>query len=156
MFSSLKKLFGNAADGDRPPWSPAFLTNPPPRPSSAARPFSASDNRIAGHLFSVQRSTGPPPMANSSQQRDFDRILLDTLNASPEAWNRSPAVLPLSSDQSGFAGTRTRRRVTKSHSCCNWPPMPKPTWFAMPSRNCVNVNSSSGCSASLKTPPTPR
>ena len=96
MFSSLKKLFGNAADGAAPPLVASLPDETAPSPFLRREAVFGRDNRIAGHLFSVHPSSvladGKP-----QTQRDLDRILLDTLNASPEAWNRSPAVLPLSS-----------------------------------------------------------
>ncbi|MBP8195376.1 MAG: hypothetical protein KAX60_08430, partial [Azonexus sp.] len=96
MFSSLKKLFGKAADGAAPPLVASLPDETAPSPFLRREAVFGRDNRIAGHLFSVHQSSvladGKP-----QTQRDLDRILLDTLNASPEAWNRSPAVLPLSS-----------------------------------------------------------
>ena len=96
MFSSLKKLFGKAADGAAPPLVASLPDEAAPSPFLRREAIFGRDNRIAGHLFSVHPSSvladGKP-----QTQRDLDRILLDTLNASPEAWNRSPAVLPLSS-----------------------------------------------------------
>lgn len=105
LFSSLKNLFGG---------KPKDVVNAPtpardPQPEAAA-PASATDNsaflyreavfdrknRLAGHLFYLRGSTA---LANAEglRQRQFDRILLDTLNASQDNWNTSLAFIPLSS-----------------------------------------------------------
>ena len=103
MFSSLKKLFfGNKTDSATP--SPGNSEHNPP---SATAPAGSSSflcreaifdrkSRLAGHLFFLQ---GASPRADDDKglQREFDEGLLGTLNASPEAWNTSLAMLPLSS-----------------------------------------------------------
>lgn len=103
MFSSLKNLFGgkkkegvsarSAADADQ---------NPPTTTSDESSPFLSREavfdrkNRLAGHLFSLQGSS-LQANADHARQRQFDQILLDTLNASKDAWNTSMAFIPLNS-----------------------------------------------------------
>ena len=54
------------------------------------------NNRLSGHVFYLQQST-LLANADDEQQRTFDKRLINTLNASPEAWNTSLAFIPLSS-----------------------------------------------------------
>ena len=96
MFSKLKKLFDKTADSAVPPPAVSTPEAAPAPPFLRREAVFGRDNRIAGYLFSVQQSSILAD-ATPQTQSDLDRILLDTLNASPEAWNRSPAVLPLSS-----------------------------------------------------------
>ena len=97
MFSSLKKLFGKADTAT----DPVSADTPASRPDGDSpflrrEPVFGKDNHLAGHLFRLQQSTASAN-ADSGLQRDFDRVLLGTLNASPETWNRSPAFIPISS-----------------------------------------------------------
>lgn len=105
MFDSLKKLFGKKADQSPPETATTVVVgSPPPAESSPAggasflRREAVFDrgNRLSGHLFRLQQSSVLAD-AEDGLQRDFDRILLDTLNASPDAWNTSRAFIPLSS-----------------------------------------------------------
>jgi EAL and modified HD-GYP domain-containing signal transduction protein len=105
VFDSLKKMFGKKADQSAP-----ATTAPEPagnQPQREARPVGGTDflrreavfdrnNRLSGHLFRLQQSSLLAD-GEGGVQRDFDRILLDTLNASPDAWNTSRAFIPLSS-----------------------------------------------------------
>lgn len=100
MFGSLKKLFGGeSGQADAPP--PVVASAPPPAATKAS-PFLRREavfdrnHRLSGHLFYLQQST-PLADADDARQRAFDQTLLDTLNASPEAWNTSLAFIPLSS-----------------------------------------------------------
>lgn len=54
------------------------------------------NNRLSGHIFYLQQSS-LLANADDAQQRNFDKLLIETLNASPEAWNTSLAFIPLSS-----------------------------------------------------------
>ena len=97
MFSSLKKLFGKADTAT----DPVSADTPASRPDGDSpflrrEPVFGKDNHLAGHLFRLQQSTASAN-ADSVMQRDFDRVLLGTLNASAETWNRSPAYIPISS-----------------------------------------------------------
>ena len=100
MFSSLKKLFGGKPEGEHPS-SPATAPQARGVVASAAS-FLRSEavfdrnNRLVGRLFCLRESN---ILANAepATQRGFDEALLDTLNASKEAWNTSLAFLPLSS-----------------------------------------------------------
>ena len=103
MFRILKNLFGGGST--RPTGSPSELpeaATPSSQVISKVSPFLRREpvfdrsNRLSGHLFYLQESTA---LANAegARQRDFDKTLLDTLNASPEAWNTNLAFIPLSS-----------------------------------------------------------
>ena len=101
LFSSLKNLFGGKEDTT--PVIPAGIDiDPAPvePPSPAASAFLCREavfdrkNRLAGHLFSLRQTDAP---VSDGRQRQFDQILLDTLNASPDAWNTSRAFIPLNS-----------------------------------------------------------
>jgi c-di-GMP phosphodiesterase len=105
VFDSLKKLFGKKADQSPPETATTVVVgSPPPADSSPVggasflRREAVFDrgNRLSGHLFRLQQSSVLAD-AEDGLQRDFDRILLDTLNASPDAWNTSRAFIPLSS-----------------------------------------------------------
>lgn len=102
VFNNLKKLFGKKA-GQTEASSAVTIVSPPPQ----AEPAMTSaflrreavfdrDNRLSGHLFHLQQSSVLAD-ASDGHQRDFDQILLDTLNASPDAWNTSQTFIPLSS-----------------------------------------------------------
>lgn len=99
VFNSLKKLFGKKPETEGK--ASAESTNAPTRPVRDV-PFLRREavfdrsNRLSGHLFRLQQSS-VPANADDSQQRSLDQTLLDTLNASPEAWNTSLAFIPLSS-----------------------------------------------------------
>lgn len=101
MFSSLKNLFGGKGDkattlaeGSRAPGDSTL--------AGRATPFLRREaifdrsNRLAGHLFSLQQ-TSLLANADSARQRSIDKTLLDTLNASTDAWNTSLAFIPLGS-----------------------------------------------------------
>lgn len=105
MFDSLKKLFGNKANQSPPsatstPAASEALTavSVPAESSSFLRrePVFDRNNRLSGHLFRLRQASLLAD-GDNGLQRDFDRILLDTLNASPDAWNTSRAFIPLSS-----------------------------------------------------------
>lgn len=100
MFSSLKKLFGGSDSGGQArPAGDEGETLPPPRriPAFLCREaIFDRRNRLAGHLFRLQLSAAQSALADA-RQRQLDQILLDTLNASPEAWNTSLAFIPLNS-----------------------------------------------------------
>ena len=99
MFNGLKKLFGKKPETQDIP-SAESSGNPgrPVRDTPFLRREAVFDrsNRLSGHLFRLQQSTVPASV-DDGKQRDFDQTLLDTLNASPEAWNTSLAFIPLSS-----------------------------------------------------------
>lgn len=94
MFGSLKKLFGDNSQQPAP--------SPSPVAPAAASPFLRRetvfdrDNRVSGHLFYLEQAS-PLANAEATRQSAFDQVLLDTLNASPDAWNTSTAFIPLSS-----------------------------------------------------------
>jgi len=105
VFDNLKKLFGKNADQPTPPTPSAApdgekvpAETSPAGGSSFLRREAVFDrrNRLSGHLFRLRQSSLLADGENGLQ-RDFDRILLDTLNASPDAWNTSRAFIPLSS-----------------------------------------------------------
>ena len=104
MFKSLKKLFGGNSGQ-----AGAALTSTGPdatrvsaSPESKTSPFLRREalfdrnSRLSGHLFYLQQST-PIADAEDGRQRAFDQTLIDTLNASSEAWNTSLAFIPLNS-----------------------------------------------------------
>lgn len=108
MFNSLKKMFGGQTEETGQP--PGAADRPveiaaasrPPKPPQAASTFLCREavfdrkNRLAGHLFFLQDST-LQANAESERQQQSDQNLLNTLNASPEAWNTSLAFIPLNS-----------------------------------------------------------
>lgn len=106
VFNSLKNLFGGKAKDVEPPSTPATPAVSVPPATTPAAPGSSAflcreavfdrKNRPAGHLFFV-RGASILANADSVRQRQFDRILLDTLNASQDSWNTSLAFIPLSS-----------------------------------------------------------
>ena len=97
MFNSLKKLFGKTAE---PTAAPA--TAPENEAASGKSSFVRRDavfdreNRPFAHLFRMGQASVAANAA-TEVQRHLDRLLLDSLNASAEAWNRTPAFLPISS-----------------------------------------------------------
>lgn len=97
MFSSLKKLFSKTAEE-----SPLPTPDLPITPSGTSTPFLCReavfnrDERLVGHLFRLQQSRVIADATPATQQ-GLDRILLDTLAASTDAWSRSPAFIPLNS-----------------------------------------------------------
>lgn len=97
MFSSLKKLFGKSAEPTLPTDSA-----PPDEPDVNNAAFVRREavfdreNRLSAHLFRMQQATAVAD-ADTEAQRDLDQLLFATLNASSEAWNRTPAFLPISS-----------------------------------------------------------
>jgi len=103
LFSSLKKLFfGNKADTAaslQRAVEHALPSAPAPAASSnflCREAVFDRKNRLAGHLFYLQGSTAQAN-ADHDLQREFDEGLLGTLNSSPDAWNTSLAMIPLSS-----------------------------------------------------------
>lgn len=100
VFSHLKKLFGKSADprngketADGSNAGPCLLSQPPFLRREAV--FDRG-NRPAGHIFRLQHSTIAAD-ATSNLQRDHDDALLAALLAVGEAWNNTPAYIPLSS-----------------------------------------------------------
>lgn len=97
MFNGLKTLFGKKPDNPTTPES----TGGPGRPTKDA-PFLRREaifdrnNRLSGHLFRLQQST-VLANADDAEQREIDQALLETLNASRDAWNTTLAFIPLSS-----------------------------------------------------------
>ncbi|MCG2578206.1 HDOD domain-containing protein [Dechloromonas sp. XY25] len=97
MFSRLKKLLGKSTETTVPP-----AAGSPAEPAFTDAAFVRReaifdrDNRLSAHLFRMQQATAVADRA-VAVQRDLDRQLFDTLNASTEAWNRTPAFLPISS-----------------------------------------------------------
>ncbi|TXH13111.1 MAG: HDOD domain-containing protein [Gammaproteobacteria bacterium] len=94
MFESLKKLFS----GDPAPARTAKTGGSASTPPEPALPdaFLQRDvvfdrrNRLAGHLFSLQF-----PYEPSHSRRQCDQALLDTLNASSDAWNTGQVFIPI-------------------------------------------------------------
>lgn len=103
MFSSLKKLFGRAAEATTAIAADGEETsrNTGNSPFLRREPVFGKDNHLYGHIFRLQRSSAVAS-ADTGLQRDFDRTLLDTLNASPAAWNKSPAFIPISTASLDF------------------------------------------------------
>ena len=105
MFGKLKKLFGK--DDDKPESRAASLVQQGIPDAASRTPFLRREavfdrnHRLSGHLFYLQ---GASLLADAEPARQvaLDQVLLDTLNASPEAWNASPAYLPLSSASLGL------------------------------------------------------
>ena len=102
MFSSLKKLFGKKAGPADSPAAATVASAPEQVEAAKSSAFLRREavfdrgNRLSGHLFHPRQSSVLADAENDSQ-RAFDQILLDTLNASPDAWNTSLAFIPLSS-----------------------------------------------------------
>lgn len=101
MFNSLKKLFGKGADIASPE---AVKTsgnsrenNPPSAPFLRREAVFDRDNRLSGHIFRLQQSTVAADAA-PGLQRDYDQALMDSLRASTDAWNKTRAYVPLSSN----------------------------------------------------------
>lgn len=94
MFESLKKLFS----GDPAPARTSKTGGSSSTPPEPALPdaFLQRDvvfdrrNRLAGHLFSLQF-----PYEPSHSRRQCDQALLDTLNASTDAWNTGQVFIPI-------------------------------------------------------------
>ena len=101
VFISLKKLFGGKATEparDETPDAPAESI-PLVQPVSAFLCREAvfdRNNRLVGRLFRLQESS-VQANATLAQQSRFDLTLLNTLNASTDAWNTSLTFIPLSS-----------------------------------------------------------
>ena len=113
MFGSLKKLFGDNTSA-----SPAAKSAQPENKRIDA-PFLRRETvfdrqgKVAGHFFHIELSS---LLANAEIHRQcaFDRILLDTLNASPDAWNTTTAFIPISAaslDQPGLDRLKTANLV---------------------------------------------
>jgi EAL and modified HD-GYP domain-containing signal transduction protein len=103
LFDSLKNLFGGKKEKGASPLaaadageSPAAIQTTENSPFLSREAVFDRKNRLAGHLFSLQGSS-LQANADNSRQLQFDQILLDTLNASQDAWNTSLAFIPLSS-----------------------------------------------------------
>lgn len=113
LFGSLKKLFGDsssAATGDKPEAKEEKRID---APFLRRETVFDRQGKVAGHFFHIELSS---PLANAEVHRQcaFDRILLDTLNASPDAWNTTTAFIPLSSaslDQPGLERLKTANIV---------------------------------------------
>lgn len=105
LFSMLKELWCRMKSGGHDQHVDAGETAPTdkPAPAPAGSAFLCREavfdrrNRLVGHLFRLQQSTAQAD-ANDIRQGQFDQILLDTLNASPAAWNTSLAFIPLNSN----------------------------------------------------------
>lgn len=106
MFNGLKNLFGGKSKDAEPSPSPIPPGTPEPEAVAPATTGNSAflcreavfdrKNRLAGHLFFLRGAT-ILANAESVRQLQFDRILLDTLNASQDSWNTSLAFIPLSS-----------------------------------------------------------
>lgn len=101
MFSGLKKLFGEtpAPAAAKPAAREASATpakTPENEPFLRRETVFDRDGRVCGHLFHLEQSSLLADAATPDQV-GMDRILLDMLNASPEAWNTSTAFIPLNS-----------------------------------------------------------
>lgn len=103
LFNGLKNLFGSHKTA-KPEALPADRlleeSLPPALPNASAflcrEAVFDRHNRLAGRLFRLQNSSAQAN-ADPARQRLFDQALLDTLNASRDAWNTSLAFIPLSS-----------------------------------------------------------
>lgn len=106
MFGSLKKLFGK--DEGKPVSTPAVLPARINAAASGQMPFLRREavfdrnHRLSGHLFYVQDSS-PLADAEPSRQDELDQALIETLNASPDAWNTSRAYIPVNSASLGLS-----------------------------------------------------
>ncbi len=106
MFGSLKKLFGkNVGVPASPPAGPLHEEKPT---AASESPFLRREavfdrnHRLSGHLFYLQDSSLLAD-AKAPRQIALDQMLIETLNASPEAWNASRAYLPISSASLGLS-----------------------------------------------------
>lgn len=94
MFESLKKLFsGNPAPAVRAKTAGTAQATPEPAlPDAFLQRDVVFDrrNRLAGHLFSLQF-----PYEPTHSRRQCDQALLDTLNASSDAWNTGQVFIPI-------------------------------------------------------------
>ena len=97
MFNSLKKLFSEKS-GQAGTSLPVSAAQADAAASQFLRREAVFDrnNRLSGHVFTVQESTTLAD-ADEARQRYLDQTLLDTLNASTDAWNTSLAFIPLNS-----------------------------------------------------------
>ncbi|MDE2439599.1 MAG: HDOD domain-containing protein [Betaproteobacteria bacterium] len=97
MFNRLKKLLGKTTGPTEPPSSPS-ATETTSDTSFFVRRDAIFDreNRLFAHIFRMGQAS-VAANAKVEVQRCFDRLLLDSLKASSEAWNRTPAFLPISS-----------------------------------------------------------
>lgn len=101
LLDILKKLFGgNSVQEETSPPKAELLSAPVviAKTGQFLRREAVFDrnNRLSGHVFYLQQST-LLANADDEQQRIFDKLLINTLNTSPEAWNTSLAFIPLSS-----------------------------------------------------------
>jgi EAL and modified HD-GYP domain-containing signal transduction protein len=97
LFNSLKKLFGGKpGETDAPRNVSAVRTAPATTQFLRREAVFDRNNRLSGHIFTLRESTTLAD-ADVERQRHFDETLLDTLNASTDAWNTSQAYIPLSS-----------------------------------------------------------
>jgi EAL and modified HD-GYP domain-containing signal transduction protein len=100
VFNSLKKLFGGAPGNIRDEATSRPI--PATQESTAATQFLRREavfdrnDRLSGHVFTLQDSTMLAD-ADDARQQSQDKILLDTLNTSRDAWNTSLAFIPLNS-----------------------------------------------------------
>lgn len=112
MFERLKDMFGRTAPAPATSsaTTPSTATAGGAAKSPAAPTATASragseflrseviferDGRPAGHLFRLQPTPGLAE-AGEARQRQFDRILLDTLVSTPQDWHSSLAFVPIS------------------------------------------------------------
>lgn len=97
MFNGLKNLFsGKSQPAGAPRATPARQSNAAPSQFLRREAVFDRNNRLSGHLFTLQDSTALAD-ADDARQRSLDETLLDTLNTSSDAWNTSHAFIPLSS-----------------------------------------------------------
>jgi EAL and modified HD-GYP domain-containing signal transduction protein len=105
VFNSLKNLFsGKSGQASATPQVSDSLL---PTNAEAARFLHREavfdrNNRLSGHVFTLHESSTLAD-ADDACQRSLDQTLLDTLNASADAWNTSFAFIPLHSDSLGLA-----------------------------------------------------
>lgn len=105
LFDGLKKMFGAKEPAHRPVRE-ALEAGRPPSNRVAEMPTNSAflcreavfdrKNRLAGHIFRLQQSSFQAN-AKRHHQATYDLALLDTLNASEEAWNTILAFIPISS-----------------------------------------------------------
>lgn len=113
LLNHLKSLFGSKPNqAASPPKAESTsaslaetLVNAPARTNS---PYLCREavfdrkNRLAGHLFRLH-SANAQAIQHDAIQQAMDRQLIDTLNASPEAWNSRLAIIPLNSGSLSLA-----------------------------------------------------
>jgi len=103
VFNGLKKLFGGKpAQPEGATTAPNRETRAPSNQFLRREAIFDRNNRLSGHIFRLQESS---TLANAdvAEQTRFDETLLDTLNASKDAWNTSLAFIPMSSASLGLS-----------------------------------------------------